>query len=263
MIGRRLNLRAAFNMLRNFINEYPELREGQPWRQAPVRSIQQRNSFNCGVFVTENGRALSAGEDRAGLFNGYVVRRNMAEMFVQCAMSMNPVETFGPREGSTSAQPIRVRQSMSPESRIREANFEHAIRDIMRRRINETPPPDPASTTRTPTCCGQQPSGPSSSSSLFSPPSAALLRSSGLPPAVSPTPVRAPRGAASNLGMVTIQRASPTRRSSRLAPPATPQPPDNSAGRGRGTESPYTGPTTRRMASGPRDQAGRGGSRGR
>jgi hypothetical protein len=46
-----------------FINDHPLLNGNDVWEETSVRSIQQNNTFDFGIFAIENGLALMNGED--------------------------------------------------------------------------------------------------------------------------------------------------------------------------------------------------------
>jgi hypothetical protein len=104
---------AAFVMLRKFIGEFPELRGGGLWTQTTTRSVQQHNTFDCGIFVTQNARARALGKDRAGTFNGYEARSALARELLELANKANP-PVPPPLDAGTAGQPICVEERSPP-----------------------------------------------------------------------------------------------------------------------------------------------------
>jgi len=111
----------AIEMLRRFINQHSHLNDNIVWEDTPIHSIQQTNSFDCGIFVIENGLALMNGETRAENINALASRRRLAETFWHNAMANNQILHSATPFGGTqrSKRGIDLREATgSPASSI-------------------------------------------------------------------------------------------------------------------------------------------------
>ena len=244
--GSQVTRPMAFATLQKFINYHPSLFQAGVWTSSDLRSTRQHNSFDCGMFVVQNARARTLGEDRAEAFNGYVARSALANELFELADKMNPAVPFSPCAG-TAGQPISVEERELQKGQIAASKSNQPPTGLVSRQSE--PPRTP------PRGLGQSPKGPAqqdTSPLFFSPPPRQSPQSPASPLRPSSSPIGSPRPAIPDLGRLSIQRAPPPP----PPPPPNPQQQRRSVGGRHAIGFDYTRPTTRRMSSKLEDQAG-------
>lgn len=102
----------AFSMMRRFIDAQPSLRSLGEWDETDVRSIQQTDQINCGIFAIENGFALMH-NDYAHDINPWTTRRTLAHAFYDTAATAN-APAVGQRPARQQTVGLDFRENPGP-----------------------------------------------------------------------------------------------------------------------------------------------------